>query len=251
MTEIQKSVVGHSYFKPANLTRYPTSSQMLEIFCRECVPRQRAIEKKRWRLLSREEAGEKRLICRSCRTFLVTGTAAPLLPTIFARVLKGDPTTALWARSYSWVVASGLQHWINEESIPEDLWIYTRLVLLERLDQIRIPTHVTLEVEVRSGRTLETTTIRYLDSTGCVSGLILLMHTQGCERWAPLRQEPYPPQQLSPRELRMQDAGILFDPLASEKVAASLREVFGPFTLEWLFTVGLLYQERAVHVVVG
>jgi hypothetical protein len=56
---------------------------------------------------------------------------------------------------------------------------------------------------------------------------------------------------LSLRELRVQDAGIMFDPLASEKVAASLREVFGPFTLEWLFTVGLLYQERAVHVVVG
>jgi hypothetical protein len=112
------------------------------------VPRQRAIEKKRWRLLSREEAGEKRLVCRSCRTFLVTAAPVPLLSTIFAKVLTGDPTTALWARSYSWIVASGMQCWIKERSVPEDLQVYTRLVLLERLDQIRIPTLVTLEVEV-------------------------------------------------------------------------------------------------------
>ena len=236
------NAIGQSCFIRANLTGYPTTPATMEIYCPAHVPRGRAASKGHWLALSEKEACEKRLICHTCRTFLATGGPAPLLSSIFTRALNGDPALALWTRSYSWIIASGFQRWIELATIPEDLWVYMRLVLLEQLvDRKRLPGHVTLEVELRHGSGLETTLTGHLDSTGYTGDLVTLMHTLRCERRAPLGDRHAP--ELGTRELRTRFCGIFYDPAASERVAEHLKEVFGPFTLEWLYTAKRLYSE--------
>lgn len=230
------NALGQCCYEPARRGEYPSTPARVHIYCREHVPRRRAVKGQRWRRLDEQEASEKRLICCACRRFLATGEAAPGLEAVFAQGLAGDHSLALWARSNSWIVASGFQRWIERGTVPPDLWVYTRLVLLQELPEggIPLPAHVTLEVEVRYGKALEATVVRHLGSLGCTGDLLALMRRLGCTRWSPLRDH-HAPQGLGSREWRALFFGLRYDPAASERVAQRLSEAFGPFTLEWLY----------------
>jgi len=230
------NALGQCCYELARPGEYPSTLASVHIYCREHVPRRRAVKGQRFRRLDEQDAREKRLICCVCRRFLATGEAAPSLPAVFAQWLAGDPSLALWARSNSWIVASGFQRWIERGTVPPDLWVYTRLVLLQEHPEgwIPLPAHVTLEVEVRYGQALEATAVRHLDSLGCTGDLLVLMQRLGCTRWSPLRDH-HAPQGLGSRESRALFFGLRYDPVASERVALGLGEAFGPFTLEWLY----------------
>lgn len=236
---------GQCCYEPAYWDKYPSTPARVSIYCREHVPRRRVVNRQHWRDLDEQEASEKRLICFACRRFLVTGEAAPTLPTVFAQALAGDPSLALWARENAWIVASGFQHWIKQGTVPPDLSVYTRvLLLLEQPDGwFSLPTHVTLEVEVRYGKALESTVVCHLDSLGCSGDLLALMRRLGCTRWSPL-YDHHAPQGLGSREYRAMFFGLRYDPAASERVAQRLSEAFGSFTLEWLYAAEWLNEYR-------
>lgn len=242
------NALGQCSFESARWDEYPSAPAGMSIYCREHAPRRPAARGQRWRPLYEQEASEKRLICHSCRRFLATGEAAPPLPAVFAQALAGDPSLALWARSHSWIVACGFQRWIERGTVPPDLWVYTRLVLLQEHqgDGIPLPAHVTLEVEVRYGRELEAVAIRHLSSLGCAGDLLTLMRRLGCTRWSPLRDR-HAPQGLGSREWRALFFGLRYDPAASERVAQHLSEAFGHFTLEWLYAAERLSGEENDH----
>jgi len=233
MNVMANRVLGQRCFEPARWGQYPFPPARLRVYCREHVPMLRAVKGQRWWRLDEREASQKRLICCACRRFLATGEAAPGFAAVFAQALAGDPSLALWARSNSWIVASGFQRWIEQGTVPPGLWVYTRLVLLQDLDfgGIPLPAHVTLEVEVRYGKELETTAVCHLDSLGCTGDLLALMRRLGCTRWSPLSDHNV----LGAREWRAVFCGLRYDPEASERLAQCLIEAFGPFTLEWLY----------------
>jgi hypothetical protein len=223
------------YTTQGNTDEYPATPTSVSVFCREHGPRRRAARGERWFLLSEQEAREKRLFCHVCRRFLVTGEEVPRLTSVFTEALGGDPSLALWVRAFSWVVACGFQRWIEQGTVPQDLWVYTRPVLLRDLGAaIPIPVHVTLEVEIRYGSEREQTAVRHLDSLGCAGGLLVLMARVGATHWVPLR-ERFAPAGLGSHEKRALFSGIRYDQGESERLARSLRETFGPFSLEWLY----------------
>ena len=235
--------LGRRCFVQANSDEYPSTPAGMSVYCRKHAPARRAAKGERWLWLGEQEAREKHLFCHACRRFLATGEEVPRLAEVFARCLGGDPSLALWARASSWIVTCGFQRWIEQGTAPQDLWVYTRPVLLRDLEaDFPLPAHVTLEVEIRYGRELETTAVRHLDSVGCTANLLTLMELVGCAGWLPLR-ERFAPAELGSREMRALFSGIYDNPARSERLAQCLFEAYGPFTLEWLYAADRLNAE--------
>jgi hypothetical protein len=193
----------------------------------------------------RKEAHKKGLFCACCLKSLMTNEPVSTLTALIAQQIGAAPQASdrhLWERTWSWVFAEGLKTWMSQAAVPADLWRYTRLLLLEQLQQgAQIPERVLLEVEIRHGKALGATTIRYLDISGSFTNLLELMHQESCDQWLPLRERSYPPQSLSPREQRTHGAGILHDTSRSAQFAQYLKHTYGPFTLEWLFAAEKLF----------
>lgn len=183
-----------------------------------------------------------RLICGVCQRFLATGQPAPTMPELFDRTFHQEEISP----ALSWVVASGFQYWIKQQTVPGNLWTYTRCLLLERLvQQKRVPDRVVLEVEVRHGGALLQSTTRLLSAEACSSNLLGIMRRYSCERWRPLCDcfETHTPVMRGqcPGEQAARLAGLRWDPDLSQAFSLALQQAYGPFTLEWLCSAEKLF----------
>lgn len=192
--------------------------------------------------IASSEASKMRLICGVCQRFLATGQRAPTLPELLDRTFHQEKISP----ALSWIVAEGLQHWIKQQTIPGNLWTYTRCLLLERLaQQKRVPKRVVLEVEVRHGGALLQSTTRFLGAGSYSSNLLETMRHYSCEHWRPLCEcfGTHTPviREQCPGEQAARLVGLRWDPELSQAFSLALQQAYGPFTLEWLCSAEKLF----------